>query len=78
MIGQGGNTMKIDESVPIPKSRNSYRWGDMNVGDSVFYDNEPAGSVSNQAMASKTWGQKYNAKFSARKEGNGVRIWRTA
>jgi hypothetical protein len=78
--------MEIDKNIPMPpqatrsKRGNSYQWGDMEIGDSVFFDNEPSGSGSHPAMGAKTfaWRQGKGAKFSARKEGNGVRIWRVA
>lgn len=69
--------MKIDNNVPIPKTRSAkYPFRDMAVGDSVFFDNEPKGSQSNPAVAANAWGRMVGKKFSARTEGNGVRIWR--
>ena len=70
--------MKIDKNVPMPSPRLSYKWGDMEIKDSVFFDNEPKGSNAKQGIAANVWGRSNNAKFSARKEGNGVRIWRVA
>jgi hypothetical protein len=70
--------MKIDKNVPLPNVRASYAWAEMQIGDSVFFDNEPAGSSSKQAMASKVYAAIHIKKFSARKEGSGVRIWRVA
>ena len=74
--------MKIEKNIPVPPSvagsPNKYQWRDMEIGDSVFFDNEPKVSQSKPSMAAKVWGHKKNIKFAARKEGNGVRIWRTA
>jgi hypothetical protein len=70
--------MKIEKNVPMPKPRRSYKWGDMQINDSVFFDNEPLASQSNPNIAAAVWGRSNYAKFSARKEGNGVRIWRVA
>ena len=71
--------MKIDKNVPITEtSYNSYCWGKMEVDDSAFFDNEPNGTRANPCVAARMWGPRNNAKFSARKEGNGVRIWRVA
>jgi hypothetical protein len=70
--------MKIEKNVPRPILRKSYAWGEMVVDDSVFFDNEPKGTQSTQAIGAGVWGGRNNAKFSARKEGNGVRIWRVA
>jgi hypothetical protein len=58
--------------------RRSYKWGDMQIKDSVFFKDEPKASQSNPAIAAVVWGRTNNAKFSSRKEGNGVRIWRVA
>jgi hypothetical protein len=70
--------MKIEKNVPRPILRKSYAWGEMVVDDSVFFDNEPKGTQSKQAIGAGVWGGRNGAKFSARKEGNGVRIWRVA
>jgi hypothetical protein len=70
--------MKIEKNIPIAKRRATYSWREMKVGDSVFFDNAPGGSQAKQSKAAVVWGQTNNAKFSARKEGNGVRIWRVA
>jgi hypothetical protein len=77
--------VKIEKNVPMPTAPvgnklgcSVYLWNKMKVGDSVFYDDQPKASQSNPSMASKVWAKTNNAKFSARKEGNGVRIWRVA
>jgi hypothetical protein len=69
--------MKIDKGVKMP-SRKSYHWQDVQIGDSIFYDDEPKATQSNPSISARSWGYANNAKFSARKEGNGVRIWRVA
>lgn len=48
----------------------------MGVGDSVFFENQPKGGRSNPSIASHIYGKKNGKKFSSRKEGDGVRIWR--
>jgi hypothetical protein len=70
--------MKIEKNVPMPILRRSYPWADMEINDSVFFDDEPKGTQSKPAIGANVWGGRNNAKFSARKEGNGVRIWRVA
>ena len=70
--------MQIDKNVPMPNPRGSYQWADMEINDSVFFNNEPKASQSNPVVAAAVWGRTNNAKFSARKEGNGVRVWRIA
>lgn len=70
--------MKIETNVPMPKATRStkYPFRDMNVGESVFFDNEPNGSQSNPAISAHVLAKRDGLKFSARKENNGVRIWR--
>ena len=75
----------IDRNVPFPtwkgKGRYAkYPWPDMEVGDSVFFDDQPTGTKSKQAFAARAWGRTQSVKktFAARKEGKGVRIWRIA
>lgn len=74
--------MIIEKNIPIPSGtgitgrRAKYPFGEMEVGDSLFIDNEPRGSQSGASMASKQHGARYGKKFTSRTEGNGVRIWR--
>jgi hypothetical protein len=70
--------MKIEKDIPITNGRASYGWRDMQVGDSVFFDNEPNVSQSRPSKAAAVWGRMHESSFSSRKEGNGVRIWRVA
>ena len=70
--------MKIDNDVPMPKATRStkYPFRDMAVGESVFFDNEPKASQSNPAISAHVLAKREGKKFAARKEDNGVRIWR--
>lgn len=70
--------MKIDKDVkmPIYHGRSPYPFRDMEVGDSVFFDEEPFGSQSRPVAAARKWGKNRGVRFSARREGYGVRIWR--
>lgn len=74
--------MIIENNVPMPSASNGagrppkYPFKKMEVGDSVFFDNEPMGSQSNPSMLSKQHGAKYGKRFTSRKEAGGVRIWR--
>lgn len=67
---------KIEKSKKVPVPRRSWPFKDMEVGDSVlFKDSE----MSNKAKSyAHVYGLHSQKKFSARKEGNGVRIWRVA
>jgi hypothetical protein len=55
-----------------------YGWDKMKNGDSMFFPDKPFGSQSEVVKTARAWGKRNNAKFSARTEGNGVRIWRVA
>lgn len=75
----------IDSAVPFPTWQGKgryvrYPWPSMEVGESVFFDDEPGGTKSNQAAAARAWGRSQDVKktFAAKKENNGVRIWRIA
>lgn len=74
--------MKIEKGIPIPMGAGrkgppiKYPWPDMEVGDSVFFDGEPKGADAKQGTAARLWGNNHGRKFAARKEGNGVRVWR--
>ena len=49
---------------------------EMEVGDSIFFPDEPKGSRSNPCVSARIHGARYGKKFSGRKEGDGVRVWR--
>lgn len=66
--------IKIEKGVPIPDRRGKYPWADMDVGDSFFVATD---KVEN--FRRNVYGKNRNGKkFTARAEGNGVRVWRTA
>lgn len=62
----------IEKNVPMPVSRGKYPFRDMQVGDSFVADEKARGAAV--AFASRVDG----VKFAIRKEGEKVRIWRTA
>ena len=68
--------MKIEKNIPLRGYKSKYDFGKMELRDSVFFDNEPLASKSNPAVAAASYGARLGLKFSARTEGNGVRIWR--
>ena len=49
---------------------------DMEVGDSIFFPDEPKGARSNPCVSAHNYGARHGKKFSGRKEGDGVRVWR--
>jgi hypothetical protein len=74
--------IKIEKGVGMPVGTGrgrpkKYPFGEMEVGDSIFFPNEPKGSQSNPSMASKNFSAGKDIKFVSRAENGGVRIWRT-
>ena len=68
-------SITIDNNVPLPpeKKRNVYPYKDMDVGDSFLIQDGKIQIVCNaNYRASKATGM----KFIARRDGNGVRVWR--
>lgn len=53
-----------------------FPFGDMEVGDSIFFPDEPKGSRSNPCASARIHGARHGKKFSGRREGDGVRVWR--
>ena len=70
--------MKIEKNIPVPTSsaRSRYAFADMEVGDSVFFADEPKGSQSLPVVAARSYGSRTGRKFVSRTEGTGVRVWR--
>ena len=66
-------TVEKNVELPVTRVRNSYPYKQMEVGDSFFVDNTKMQIVCNaNYRANKSLGK----KFIARREGNGVRVWR--
>ena len=68
-------SIAIENNIPLPqeRKRNSYPYKSMDIGDSFFIDNIAMNIVcNNNYQTSKRTGM----KFTARREGNGVRVWR--
>ena len=68
-------TIQIETKIPIPekKKRNFYPYKAMQVGESFFVPDVPTRLMcNNNNRVSKNTGM----KFVARREGNGVRVWR--
>lgn len=74
--------MIIEKNIPGPiggrNGRIKYPFREMEIGDSVFFPDEPKGSQSKPAMAARINATHWGWRFSSRKEGTGVRIWRVA
>lgn len=72
--------IKIDKGIPLtdgpPKGRNmKYPWDVMEIGDSFLSEMKTAAAVTSAVSRA---GHVYKRKFTARKDGNGFRVWRVA
>jgi len=69
-------SIAIESNVPLPeeKKRNSYPYKQMDVGDSFFIGGAKINIVCNNNYRI---GKHTGMKFTARREGDGVRVWRT-
>lgn len=67
----------IEKGIPLPERAGTlnsiYPFHDMEVGDSVFYEGEKGVKARTSAY---TFSARRGFKFVARKENNGIRIWR--
>lgn len=76
--------MKIEKGIPIPesisrKSNAKYPWPDMKVGDSFTVEWRNYSTKYSVLRAGDSWSKRNKDgewKFTARKEGCNVRIWR--
>ena len=68
--------MKIETDIPVPMSTRSrkYPFLDMQVGESIWFDEQVNGRAYRSALST---GTRHNLKFVARKEDSGIRIWRS-
>lgn len=67
--------MEFDKDVPAPESRHDV-FLKMEIGDSVFFPNEPKGSQASIVSFARYCEGRHNIKFSAKSENGGVRITR--
>lgn len=70
---------EIEKDCPIPPRTGTvtkYPFAGMEVGDSFYIPPE----ISRNTISSNaySWGRRNNMTFSIRKEGEGLRCWRTA
>jgi len=72
--------MQIEDNIPPPRTQAKYPFGIMKVGQSLFFPDEPDGSSSRPAVASRVYAhsKRDGSKFLARKADGGTRIWRIA
>jgi len=70
--------LKIEKNIPLPeaKQRTSYKFENMQVGDSIFVENA---LYSNNKVfwAAQKYFNRHDKKMVSKKEETGIRIWRT-
>lgn len=66
---------QVESGLEMPKARrkHSFPYAQMNVGDSFLVTDMSMGAVCNYNRRN---GEKMNMKFVAKKDGDGVRVWR--
>ena len=67
--------MLVEKLVPLPEGKKRYPYKEMDVGDSFFVD---AGKLQVVCNANYRASKRLGMQFIARKEVEGVRVWRTA
>ena len=69
-------TIEVEKNIPISpeKKRNVYPYKVMECGESFFI---PQGKIQIVCNANYRTGKQLNKKFIARKDKEGVRVWRT-
>lgn len=70
--------IKIEKGIPLtnpvhPGGQRKYPFGEMELGDSFYWD----GKRHRVDSAASYYGKRNNKKFAVRKEGSGARCWRT-
>ena len=68
-------SIDVQKGVPMPVDRKRYPYAEMDIGDSFFVH---GGGIQNVCNQNYRVGKKLGMTFIARKEGDGVRVWRTA
>ena len=66
--------VELSQGIPIPEAKRRYPYKVMQIGDSFFIE---GGVIQIVCNANYRTSKKLGRKFIARKEGTGVRVWRT-
>jgi hypothetical protein len=77
MKGDVKMNIEIEKNIPIPpeKKRNVYPYKIMDIGESFVI---PQAKIQIVCNANYRAGKASGKKFIARREGDGVRVWRTS
>lgn len=74
--------MNIEKNIPLAKSIAGrppiYNFGNMEVGDSMFFEGESIAKGCKQYGAATIYGRNHGWKFKGRTVDGGVRVWRVA
>lgn len=65
--------MNVEKGVPLPEGKRRYPYKVMEVGDSFLVEGSSLQVVCN---ANYRAGKKLGKRFIARKDGEGIRVWR--
>ncbi|NCV58419.1 MAG: hypothetical protein EBW47_06440 [Betaproteobacteria bacterium] len=70
--------MKIEKNVPMPQPKNVevYPYNEMDVGDSFMVKGESKYLLATVCNRNGKYRKKLGMRFTAKKMGNGVRVWR--
>ena len=67
--------LEVEKSVPLPEAKKRYPYASMDIGDSFFVD---AGKLQVVCNANYRASKRLGMQFIARKEVEGVRVWRVS
>jgi len=65
--------LEVEKSIPLPEGKKRYPYASMDIGDSFFVD---AGKLQVVCNANYRASKRLGMQFIARKEVDGVRVWR--
>lgn len=70
----------IEKGVEMPEGRvrvkRKYPYGEMEVGDSFVVENDSPSRMVNVCGMNRKMGLKLKRRFTARKQEDGIRVWR--
>ena len=69
------SVVEVEIGVPLPVMKRRYPYADMEIGDSFLVVDGKLQLVCNYNYRAN---KKYGRKYIARKEADGIRVWRTA
>ncbi len=73
--------IKVESGIPMPPPRVAprawkYPWHEMAAGDSFFISGADKRDIERARQAAWHTGNRYGFKFTTRREGDGIRVWR--